>query len=103
MVGVEVDGQRHVRIVLLRVRYVLRDQGPEVIEVKEVPGAGDVLIEQSGENDGVVSGRNRRRDLHVSRGAAVLHEVEIDGDSAGATPSTVTPILPQSVFRNVPR
>ena len=43
VVGVEVDGERHVGIDLRRVRNVLRDERPEVIEVEVVPAAGGVL------------------------------------------------------------
>ena len=62
---------------LRRVRNVLRDERPEVIEVEVVPAAGGVLVVRGGDLDGVVARRHVAADLQICRRAAVLVEVEI--------------------------
>ena len=90
VVGVEVDGQRHVRVLLRRVRNVLRHQRPQVIEVEVVPAAAGVLVEQSGDDDGVVSGREPpTRSSRSPWCRRTRTRYRSMGDSAVGTPSTV--------------
>ena len=102
VVGVEVDGERDVRILLRRVRNVLRDERPAGNRSR----SSTRCWRRSCRTRAVITtvwlpAATLPRDLQVRRRAAVLVEVEIV--VVVATPSTETPTLPQSVFRNVPR
>ena len=78
VVGVEVDGERHVRIVLRRVRNVLRHRAARGNRSRSSTRCWRRSWSNSGGDlDGVVARRHAAAHLQIRRGAAVLVEVEI--------------------------
>jgi len=77
VVGVEVDGERDVRVLLRRVRNVLRHKRPEVVEVEVVAARSRITVEQRGDLDGVVPGRHAAAQPQVRGRAAVLVQIQI--------------------------
>ena len=90
VVGVEVDGERHVRIDLRRVRNVLRHQRPQVIEIEVVPGAGGVLLVRAVISTVWVPAATPPRTFTFAVVPPYSFRYRSNGDPATATPSTVT-------------